>query len=108
MTPERKARLEAELDEILGPEPLPKPKVVAVEGRVVRDADVQVSPADRRNSRYGTVETVRVRRNDCVTINMVEAERQWWQNVRDREADRQWRHQNDPCNLGLYGGSYDD
>jgi len=103
MTPERKAEIEARLDEILGPAPLPKPKVVAVAGEVVRDADVRVSPADTRNSRYGTVETVRVRRADVVTINQAAAERQYWEGVRDREAERRYRRKIDPCNLGLYG-----
>src|SRR6266702_5914713 len=99
MTPERKAEIEARLDEILGPAPLPKPKVVAVEGEVIRDADVRVSPADTRTSKYGTVETVRVRRADVVTINQAEAERQYWAGVRDRGAERYRRRQLDPCNL---------
>jgi hypothetical protein len=46
MTPEAKAKLFAELDAEFGRRRLPKPKVVAEEGRIVRDVDVQVSPAD--------------------------------------------------------------
>jgi hypothetical protein len=99
MTPERKAALEAELDALLGPPPLPKPKVVVCDGVVVRDADVRVSPADHRNSQYGRVETVQVRRADHVTINLAEAERRWWANV-DREASSP---QLDPCGLGHWG-----
>jgi hypothetical protein len=103
MTPERKAQLEAELDAILGPPPLPKPKVVVSDGVVVRDADVQVSPADRRNSQHGRVEIVRVRRADCVTINMAEAERQWWLIDQDQAEKRQRSRQLDPHKLGLWG-----
>jgi hypothetical protein len=103
MTPERRAELEAELDELLGAPPLPKPKVVASDGVIVRDADVHVSKADRRNSRYGLVETVHVRRGDYVTINMAEAERQWWENLRAKEARDAERRAADPCKLGLWG-----
>jgi hypothetical protein len=102
MTPERKAEIEAILDEILGPLPLPKPKVVVSDGVVVRDADVIVSPKDR-NSRYGLVETVSVRRPDSVTINMSQAEAQWWDNVGTREAVRRRRREADPFGLGHWG-----
>jgi hypothetical protein len=99
MTPERKAELEAELDALLGPPPLPKPKVVVSDGVVIRDADVHVSPADRRNSRYGLVETVSVRRADWVTVNMAQAEAQWRDNIRAQER----RREADPFGLGHWG-----
>jgi len=102
MTPERKAQLLAELDQLLGRKPPPKPKVVVSDGVVIRDADVHVSREDR-NSRYGLVETVQVRRADYVTINMQEAERQWWANVRSREAAKAHRHACDPHRMGHWG-----
>src|SRR5262245_13906879 len=99
MTPERRAEIEALLG--LPPKPKPKPKVVASEGVVVRDAVVHVSPADP-NAR-GRDEVVTVRRTDHVTINMAAAERQWWLNVRDRQADREQRRALDPFGYGHWG-----
>jgi hypothetical protein len=89
LTPERKAEVEALLDNILGPEPKPqppKPKVVADAGVVVRDADVMVSPADP-NARAAAGLGVRVRRSPpaespLASMLREEAERRWW----DREA----------------------
>lgn len=101
MTPERKAEVQARIDEILGPRPKPKlAKVVAVDGRVVRDADVRVSRADP-NARNG--ETIAVRRPGVVTVNLAEAERQYWEGVRDREAERRYRRQIDPYDYGHWG-----
>jgi hypothetical protein len=107
ISPERMAEIQAVLDEIIGPPPLPKPKVVVSDGVVIRDADVHVSPADRRNSRYGLVETVSVRRPDWTTINMAQAEERWWDNIRARETDRRRRRDADPFGLGHWG-PYDD
>jgi hypothetical protein len=113
VTPERRAEIEALMDSILGPPPLPKPKVVASNGVVIRDADVHVSPADRRNSQYGLVETVHVRRREpewlrpadhrVVTINIAEAEMQRAQRQYDADALRQLRREADPFNLGHWG-----
>jgi len=115
VTPERRAELEAELDELLGAPPLPKPKLVTNDGAVVRDADVHVSPADRRNSRYGTVDVVSVRRPepewlrpDRVTINMAEAERQWHERQHAEAAALRGRKEADPFGLGHWGASPDE
>ena len=59
--------VKAILDKIWGPpRPKPKPKVVASEGELVRDALVRVGPADP-NYRETDEGVVRVRRNDFVT-----------------------------------------
>ncbi|WP_438279115.1 hypothetical protein [Nitrobacter sp.] len=111
LTPERKAELHAEIDALLAqfepPPPKPKPAVavVASEGRVIRDADVVVSPRDP-NAENGKPRTVSVRA-ETVQINMAVAESQYWQGLRDREADRRQRRMLDPCGLGIWGG-FDD
>ena len=46
VTPERKAELIAQLEEIIGPTQMPRPKVVTKDADVVRDADPHVSRAD--------------------------------------------------------------
>jgi hypothetical protein len=46
VTPERKAELIAALEELIGPRPMPKPKVVIRDDDIVRDADPHVSRAD--------------------------------------------------------------
>jgi hypothetical protein len=97
MTPERKAEVEALLDDILGPEPKPqppKPKVVADAGVVVRDADVVVSPADP-NAQGAAGLGVRVRRSppaESPMANMLreEVERRYWEresNLRSARFD---------------------
>jgi hypothetical protein len=116
MTPEERAKFEAEIDaaiDAIDPRPIPRPKVVASEGRVVRDADVHVSPADRRNSHYGTRDVVEVRapdpgflRSGTVRINMQEYERQWHERQNAAAVDRQQRQQlrqSDP--MGVWGNS---
>lgn len=130
MTPERRAEVEAWLDDLIGPEPPPpKPKVVANDGRVIRDADVVVSPDDVNARKRGGITEVSVRRPDPwqkqmareaaeaareregwrplgpgeVRVNLAEAQRQWEVNQQMREWDRRQRRLNDPCNLGLYG-----
>src|ERR1700761_8715620 len=93
MTPERKAEVEALLDDILGPEPKPqppKPKVVVDAGAVVRDADVVVSPSDVNARQRGGDTGVRVRRAAFpsepplppikpgeVRVDLTAAQRQW-------------------------------
>jgi hypothetical protein len=93
--PKGKAEVDAMMDEIFGPMPLPKPKAVVVEDRIVRDADVDVSRADK-NYRG---ETVQVRRPDYVTIDMAayEAQQRW------KAEERRQRKLLDPDRLGLYG-----
>jgi hypothetical protein len=103
ITPERKAELWAELEEMMGNPPPDKPKVVATEAGVVRDADPVVSRADPNYA--GSDEgVVRVRRNDFVTINM----RGWEaQQAEKREARRQ-RRMMDPARMGHWGPPDDD
>jgi hypothetical protein len=108
VTPERRAELEAELDRLMGLSP-PKPKVVASDGRIVRDADVHVSPADERNSLYGTREVVSVRRPDdfrYAKIDMALAEVQMQERQRAASASAPPDRIADPMNL--WGGRQDD
>ena len=101
MTPERKAEIEARIESILGPKPLPKPMVVAREDvGTVRDADVHVSRADV-NATRGRDEIVSVRRADYVTVNVAGYERQ----QAERAAERAHRRQIDPFRMGLYGSN---
>jgi len=69
VTPERKAELIAALEELIGPKRMERPKVVASESEVVRDAEPHVSRADP-NYAQSEGGVVRVRRSDFVTINM--------------------------------------
>lgn len=100
ITPERKAELEAELDELFGLVPtLPKPKVITRDDRgTIRDADVHVSRADP-NAAEDADRVVQVRRDDWVTIDDAAALRQFW----DREAARRRARELDPFRMGLYG-----
>jgi|SRR6516162_6578774 hypothetical protein len=95
--PRKTAELVTLLEKALGltPRPPTKPKVVATEDGVVRDADVKVSPADPnyRNSNEGVVS---VRRNDFVKINMELYEAQ----MREKREDRLRRRAIDPFRLG--------
>jgi hypothetical protein len=103
VTPERKAELIAELEEVIGRKRMPRPKVVTTdELGVVRDADVKVSAADH-NYMEDDGGVVRVRRSDFVTINMAayEEQRRW------RREERRKRRSLDPSRLGHWG-SIDD
>ena len=102
-TPEKRAEIDAALEEILGPVPLPRPKAVVVKDQVVRDADVHVSKADRNYS-TSTDGAVAVRRPDYVTINMAAYEEQ----RAERAEERRRRRELDPYRLGLYGPVDDD
>ena len=103
LTPEKKAEIDARMKPRLERlKSKPKPKVVAVDGAVIRDADVIVSRADP-NARHGVTEVVSVRRPEYVTINMPLAEAQWWSGVRAQAADRQRRREADPFRLGHWG-----
>jgi hypothetical protein len=97
VSPERVAELVALLERALGltPPPNPKPKVVVNEDGVVRDADVRVSPADP-NYAESNEGTVRVRRNDFVTVNMELYEAQ----QAAKREDRRMRRAIDPFRLG--------
>ena len=98
--PKRVAELVALMEKALGltPKPKPKPKVVVNEEQVVRDADVQVSPADPN---YGRSEegVVRVRRSDFVTINM----ELWEAQQEEKREARKRRRTLDPYRLGQWG-----
>jgi hypothetical protein len=95
--PKRVAELVALMEKALGltPKPKLKPKVVVSEKGVVRDADVQVSPADPNYA--GSDEgVVRVRRKDFVTINM----ELWEAQQQAKREDRLRRRALDPFRLG--------
>ena len=104
LTPERKAELWLFWEDLLGPMPMPKPKVVTRDDLgTIRDADVHVSRADP-NAVDGVHRTVEVRRPDYVTINIPEWE---WQQEEKRK-EREERRRLDPYKLGLYGPTDDD
>jgi len=104
VTPERKAELIAELEEIIGPSPMPKPKVVTSEVGIVRDADVKVSSADHNYPKSDGEGIVRVRRSDFVTVNMqaYEEQRRW------RREERRRRRELDPYRTGIWGPTDED
>lgn len=99
MTPERKAEIEAKLAAILGPQPKPRPKVVASDGAVIDDAAVVVSHADPNAGNANEAGVVKVRRHDAVTPRDDLYEAQLWERAAARRAARAA----DPYRLGLYG-----
>lgn len=103
--PKRVAELVALMEKALGlkPRPKPKPKVVVNEERVVRDADVKVSPADP-NYRGSEEGVVTVRRSDFVTINM----ELWEAQQEDKREARRARRRLDPYRLGHWGSTDED
>ena len=104
MTPERKAQILRELEPILGPPPMAKPKVVTRNDvGTIRDADVHVSRADP-NAMDGQEMVVQVRRPDWVKIDMEAYAQQRADEAADRRRDREL----DPFKLGLYGPTDDD
>jgi hypothetical protein len=102
ISPERMAEIQAVLDEIIGPRPKPKPKVVVSDGVPIRDADVVVSPKDP-NARCGRAETVFVRRADYVAVNMSAADAKYHDNLRAQEDQRRLRKEADPIGMGHWG-----
>jgi hypothetical protein len=102
VTPERKAELIAQLEEIIGPTPMERPKVVTRDSEVIRDADPHVSKADP-NYPGSNEGVVRVRRNDFVTIRMD----LWEAQMAERQEARRQRRLLDPYRLGHWG-SVDD
>ena len=102
VTPERKAELIAQLEEIIGPTPVERPKVVTRDSEVIRDADPHVSKVDPNYARSNEG-VVRVRRKDFVTIRMDLYEEQ----MREKQEARRQRRQLDPYRLGHWG-SVDD
>src|SRR5262245_13745633 len=103
VTPERKAELIAQLEEIIGPTKMPKPKVVTRDADVVRDADPHVSTADP-NYAGSDGGVVRVRRKDFVTINMG----LWEEQQRQKMEERRQRRMLDPYRLGHWGSVDED
>jgi hypothetical protein len=110
LTPEEEADIDATLERIMGPKPIPRPKVITKDAEPVRDADVHVSRADVNAK--GVDRAVEVRRADWVTVNMAayEEEQRWKAEERERRrngpnyvADRRLRKSLDPDRLGLYG-----
>jgi hypothetical protein len=122
LTDERKAEIDAKLEAIFNrPKPKPKPKLVVDADVVVADVDVPVHPADR-NSRYGTVDVVEVRkpdpewlaqelprrngRFDRVTLDLALAEVQQQDRQRTQARLAPPDRMADPMNL--WGGRRDD
>src|SRR5262245_36507804 len=104
ITPERKAELWAELEEMIGNPPPDKPKVTNDDGTVIRDADPVVSRADP-NYPGSDSGVVRVRRrSDFVTINM----ELWEAQQADKREARRQRRMLDPARLGHWGPTDDD
>lgn len=92
---ESKAQLER-IMRVLRRKPKPaKPRVVVEEGRVVAEAEVEVSPRDP-NWREGL-------RPGFVTINQEWLEREWRAARAQEEWDRRRRAEIDPVGLGHWG-----
>ena len=84
------------LIEIWGPpRPKPKPKVVTSDGELIRDALVRVAPSDP-NYAKSDEGTVRVRRNDWVTVRID----LWDEQQRQKAEERLHRKMVDPCRIG--------
>ena len=103
VTPERKAELIAQLEEIIGPTQMPRPKVVTKDADVVRDADAHVSRADP-NYPGSDGGVVRVRRSDFVRINM----EVWEAQQQEKREQRRLRRVLDPYRLGHWGSVDED
>ena len=103
VTPERKAELIAELEEIIGSKRKTRPKVVTSDADVVRDADVKVSTVDP-NYPKSEEGMVKVRRTDFVTIRMD----LWEEQQRQKRAEKLHRRQLDPYRLGHWGAIDED
>jgi hypothetical protein len=104
-TPERKAEIKAALDKILGPDPIPKPKVVTREDvGAIRDADVPVSRADKNWPSRDDEGFVVVRRPEYVTIDIPAWERQ----QEEKRRYKQYLRELDPFRLGHWGPISDD
>jgi hypothetical protein len=103
VTPERKAELIAALEELIGPKRMERPKVIANEGDVVRDADPHVSRADP-NYPASDGGVVRVRRSDFVKINMELYEAQ----QEAKREERRHRRLLDPYRLGHWDSVDED
>jgi hypothetical protein len=108
ISPKREAELSAVAKEFLRDyyHTVPKPKAVVVEDQVVRDADVEVSRADK-NSPMGDDKVVRVRRPDYVTINMAEYERQRNEKAAERQR-RKWEREYNNLDPLIWGYDEDE
>lgn len=106
MTPDEKAELRAEVQKLFGPyrKPKPKPKVVAEDGVVVRDADVVVSPRDP-NATDNKPKVVQVRAPDPGWLRQKPTadEEQIIAANRARMANARLRREADPFGLGHWG-----
>ncbi len=93
------AEVKAILYEIWGPpRPKPKPKVVASDGELVRDALVRVGPDDP-NYAKSEEGVVKVRRTDFVTVRID----LWEEQQRQKSEERRHRRMIDPDRLGHWG-----
>jgi hypothetical protein len=96
VSPELRGKIDAIEAKYAVPKAKPKPaKLVAEEGKVVANAEVQVSPRDP-NWREGP-------RPGFVTINTEVAERQWFADRAAAQAEAAHRAMLDPVGLGHWG-----
>jgi hypothetical protein len=110
ISPERDAELEAMAKEIIrdlkgvaSSKITTRPKVVAKEDQIIRDANVSVSKADK-NFPASDDGMVQVRRPDYVTINIP----LWEEQQEEKRRYKRYLRELDPCRLGLYGPIDDD
>lgn len=111
----RPGELEALLDEILGPRPLPKPKLVVTETRnadgkpeVIRDADVIVSRDDPNARKRGSERvTVRAPDPEWLRLKPTAEEEQIIAANRARMANARLRKEADPFRYGHWSNPND-
>ena len=105
ISPERDAELEAMAKEIIrdlngvaSSKITTRPKVVAKEDQIIRDANVSVSKADK-NWPASDEGMVHVRRPDYVAINIP----LWEEQQAEKARYKRYLRELDPCRQSLYG-----